>query len=74
MKDDDINEHPSGLTVLEREKVGLMVRRIIDESRKYAAEQRGFDVKMLRYINRNVSLEDTCFIVTPKVTNIATTV
>jgi tRNA:m4X modification enzyme len=63
MKDEDGSDHPSGLSLGERETLGLKARRIIDESRKYALERNGFTAKLCQYVRPEVSLENTCLIV-----------
>lgn len=59
----DKSDHFSGLSFEEREKIGLKMRRILDESRKYAMISKGFDVKLVRYVERDVSLENNCIII-----------
>ncbi|ODQ77047.1 hypothetical protein BABINDRAFT_163781 [Babjeviella inositovora NRRL Y-12698] len=66
MADEDLNGHISGLTVKEREEIGLKARRIIDESRRFALESSGFDVKLCHYVERDISLENVCLIIKPK--------
>lgn len=63
MSDDDGTDHSSGMTIKEREDLGLKARRIIDESRKYALEQNGYKVQLCYYVPREISLENTCLIV-----------
>lgn len=66
----DVNDgkdtHFSGLSFKEREVIGLKMRRILDESRKYAMEKKGFEVSLVRYVNREVSLENNCIIIRNK--------
>lgn len=64
---DVVGGHHSLLSHQQREIVGLKMRRILDESRKYAMEKRGFDVKIVRYIDRSISLEDNCIIIKKKI-------
>lgn len=59
----EIGEHFTGLTFAEREEIGLKMRRILDESRKFAMRSRGFDVDIVRYVERDVSLENNCIII-----------
>jgi tRNA:m4X modification enzyme len=59
----DIGDHFTGLSYEEREKIGLKMRRILDESRKFAMENEGFDVKIVKYVEREVSLENNCIII-----------
>lgn len=63
MSKTDTGDHFTGLSFEEREKIGLKMRRILDESRKYAMEQKGFDVQIVRYVEREVSLENNCIII-----------
>lgn len=63
MKDEDGSDHPSGLSIKEREDLGLKARRIIDESRKFALEQNGYKVELCHYVPREISLENTRMIV-----------
>lgn len=65
MKDTDI-QASSGLSVSQREKVGLKARRLIDESRVYALQQKGFNARICHYVDKSVSLENVCLIVTQK--------
>lgn len=64
MEDEDGADHISGLTIKQREDIGLKARRIIDESRKFALEQNGYKVELCHYVPREISLENTCMIVT----------
>lgn len=61
--DDGADCHFTGMSFRERENVGLKMRRILDESRKYAMERKGFDVSLLRYVSRGVSLENNCIVI-----------
>lgn len=63
MSKSDKCDHFSGLSFEEREIIGLKMRRILDESRKYAIEKKGFNVKIVRYVERDVSLENNCIII-----------
>ncbi|GMM30148.1 tRNA:m4X modification enzyme [Martiniozyma asiatica (nom. inval.)] len=60
---DDTGDHFSGLTFGEREQVGLKMRRILDESRKYAMVKRGFNVELVKYVKRDYSLENICMLI-----------
>ncbi|ODV71410.1 tRNA:m4X modification enzyme [Cyberlindnera jadinii NRRL Y-1542] len=64
MASNDGADHPSGLTIGEREQLGLRARRIIDESRRYVLQSSGFTVKLCHYVTSDVSLENTCMVVT----------
>ncbi|CCH46266.1 tRNA guanosine-2'-O-methyltransferase TRM13 [Wickerhamomyces ciferrii] len=63
MKDEDGTDHVSGLSIKQREDLGLKARRIIDESRRYALEQKGYKVQLCHYVPKEISLENTCMIV-----------
>lgn len=63
MSKTEAGDHFTGLSIEEREIIGLKMRRILDESRKYAMGQRGFQVKIVRYVDRDVSLENNCIII-----------
>ncbi|CDR41367.1 CYFA0S07e01222g1_1 [Cyberlindnera fabianii] len=64
MDESDGSDHPSGLTIKERRELGLRARRLIDEARKYTMESMGYKVKLCHYVPLDVSLENTCMIVT----------
>ncbi len=61
---DDGSEHFSGLTLVEREKVGLKMRRIIDTSRCFAMRARGFNVHLIKYVPRDITFENSCMVIT----------
>lgn len=63
MSQTDIGGHFTGLSFKEREEIGLKMRRILDESRKFAMISKGFDVKIVKYVERDVSLENNCIII-----------
>lgn len=63
LTEDDGTDHLSGLSLGERETLGLKARRLIDESRKFTLIQQGFKAELCQYINREISLENTCLIV-----------
>lgn len=63
---DDGSEHFSGLTLVEREKVGLKMRRIIDASRCFAMKAYGFNVQLIKYVPRDVTFENNCMVITSK--------
>ncbi len=63
--DDDGNDHPSGLTIHEREIVGDMCRRIIDYTRVESIKSNGWDAKLVKYVKSDVSKENVCMLVTP---------
>lgn len=68
MSPDSINNHPSNLTILQREEIGLKVKRIIDEARVFGINNTGFlQSRIFQYVNRETSLENIALIVTPKV-------
>ncbi|ODV95873.1 hypothetical protein PACTADRAFT_24107, partial [Pachysolen tannophilus NRRL Y-2460] len=57
------NTHFSGLDYAERLEIGLFCRRIIDESRKFALTKMGYNVELINYCQREVSLENQCMII-----------
>lgn len=59
----DIGDHFTGFSYQEREVIGLKMRRILDESRKYAMQKFGFDVSIVKYVKRDISLENNCIII-----------
>lgn len=61
------SKHPSGLDEEDRQKVGLMARKIIDYGRVlFLREWDGLDVKLVEYIDSSVSLENVCLIASVK--------
>lgn len=64
MSDDDGSDHPSGLTIKQREELGLKARRLVDESRRHTLQSQGFTVKLCHYVPKSISLENTCMVVT----------
>lgn len=55
--------HVSGLTYAEREQVGHMARRLIDESRVYAVNKmigEKFHAQMYKYAESSTTLENSC--------------
>lgn len=61
--EDDIGDHFTNLTFKQREIIGLKMRRILDESRRFAMVNNGFQVELIKYCKRDWSLENTCMIV-----------
>lgn len=68
VKDSDVNNHFTQLSILEREKLGERARRIIDEGRAQYLRDHGYDVSLVRYIESSVSLENVAMIVRKKST------
>lgn len=66
MEDDDIGEHFTGLPVIKREELGRMARRIIDEGRAQWVRDKGFDVRLVKYVGQEISLENVALVVTRK--------
>lgn len=64
LQDEEGSNHFSGMSVAEREKVGLMARRVVDEARAFAMEQSGFQCSLFNYVESDVSLENCCLVVT----------
>lgn len=54
--------HPSGLTVEQREKIGYLARRAIDHGRMLSLRKQGFEVKLIRYVDSQISLENVALI------------
>jgi len=69
VSEESSNEHASGLTFKEREELGLVARRLIDESRLSAMNNLvnplGFHSEMFWYVEKNVTLENVCFCIVP---------
>lgn len=67
VKDDDVNNHFTKLPVIEREKLGQMARRIIDEGRAQWVRDHltnsDYKVKLIKYVPSDVSLENVAMIV-----------
>ncbi|AET37804.1 tRNA:m4X modification enzyme Ecym_2047 [Eremothecium cymbalariae DBVPG len=62
--DTDINSHFTGLSVRERERLGEIARRVIDEGRCAYFRERGYDVRLFRYCDSSVTLENVAMLVT----------
>lgn len=62
-KEQGSDSHYSGLSYEEREKIGLKARRVIDESRKHAMLREGYSCELKKYVNSEISLENTCLII-----------
>ncbi|GMG40443.1 unnamed protein product [Ambrosiozyma monospora] len=60
---EDGADHFTGLDFKHREKIGLSTRRILDESRKIAMAQRGFEVELVKYVQSDISLENNCLLI-----------
>ncbi|CAH2352812.1 tRNA:m(4)X modification enzyme Trm13p [[Candida] railenensis] len=64
MTDSEGTEHPSGLTILERESLGQLARRLIDECRLYAIrkllDQSKYEASIHWYVDREITLENVC--------------
>lgn len=59
----DGKDHFTGLSLGEREEIGLKMRYLLDKSREYAMEKRGWSVEIVKYCSRDTSLENNCLIV-----------
>ncbi|SCV00779.1 LAMI_0G07250g1_1 [Lachancea mirantina] len=66
MTDSDVNNHFTGLPVVDREKLGQMARRIIDEGRAQLLRDEGYNVSLVEYIESEVSLENVAMVVTKR--------
>lgn len=62
--DTDGADHLSGLNISEREQLGLKARRIIDESRRHVLQNEGLNARLVNYVTKDISLENTCMVVT----------
>ncbi|KAG7662257.1 TRM13 [[Candida] subhashii] len=63
-------QHISGLTFEERAEVGLLARRLIDESRVIAMKLmvgEKLDIDMFWYVQKDITLENVCLAITPAV-------
>lgn len=59
----DDSSHVSGLSYAERERVGLIARRMIDESRVFAINKlvgSHFNVQLFKYAHHSTTLENSC--------------
>ena len=69
INEDSSNEHISGLSFKEREELGLVARRLIDESRVFAmnllVNPLGFHTEMFWYVEKEVTLENVCLCIIP---------
>jgi tRNA:m4X modification enzyme len=54
--------HPSGLTLEEREQIGLWARRCIDYGRVHSLREAGMEAKLYKYIAKEVSLENVVLV------------
>lgn len=67
IKDDDVNNHFTKLPFIEREKLGQMARRIIDEGRAQWVRDHlinaDYKVKLIKYVSSDVSLENIALII-----------
>ncbi|SJM83443.1 related to tRNA guanosine-2'-O-methyltransferase TRM13 [Zygosaccharomyces bailii] len=66
MQDEDVGDHFTGLTVSKREELGRMARRILDEGRIKWVKDRGFDARLVKYVEQDISLENVAMLVMPK--------
>lgn len=67
--EESTGEHISGLTFKEREELGLVARRLIDESRVFAmnllVNPLGFHTEMFWYVEKEITLENVCLCIIP---------
>lgn len=54
--------HVSGLSLEEREEVGRMCKRILDQGRVELLHQNGFEVERFCYVDPSVSLENVAIL------------
>jgi tRNA:m4X modification enzyme len=60
-------EHYSGLSHANREILGYKTKRLIDTGRlNYLQEELDFNVELVKYVDKSVSLENVALIATPK--------
>ncbi|KAK9368601.1 methyltransferase TRM13-domain-containing protein [Lipomyces kononenkoae] len=66
---DDYNQdgqtHASGLSISRREEVGMKVRSILDYARVRKLEDQGFQVELIRYVDKAISSENVCLVALP---------
>lgn len=55
-------DHPTGLTLEERERLGLWARRCVDYGRVHSLRKAGMEVDLYQYVPREVSLENVVLV------------
>lgn len=63
VNDQDVNNHFTKLPVVERESLGNMARRIIDEGRAQLLRDNGYRASLIRYVETDISLENVAMLV-----------
>ncbi|KAK9476423.1 methyltransferase TRM13-domain-containing protein [Lipomyces japonicus] len=58
--------HPSGRSIAEREEIGFKVRALLDYGRVRNLEDKGYQVELVKYVDRSVSGENVCLLAIPK--------
>ncbi|KAK9234703.1 methyltransferase TRM13-domain-containing protein [Lipomyces kononenkoae] len=61
----DGQAHVSGLSISRREEIGMKVRSIIDYARVRKLEDQGFQVELIRYVDKAISSENVCLVAMP---------
>lgn len=56
------NVHPSGMSLEQREKLGILARRAIDHGRLLFLRRLGYNVKLVQYVDSSTSLENVALI------------
>ncbi|CDO94529.1 unnamed protein product [Kluyveromyces dobzhanskii CBS 2104] len=60
--DGGAEDHVTRLTHNERQRIGHMARRILDEGRAQFLQSRGFQTSLFKYVDNSVTLEDTALL------------
>jgi len=61
----DINNNIADhMSIRERQHLGYMCKRLIDEGRRHYLRQHGYDASLTCYVNSNITLENTAIIAT----------
>ncbi|KAK9488996.1 methyltransferase TRM13-domain-containing protein [Lipomyces starkeyi] len=61
----DDQTHVSRLSISRREEIGFKVRSILDYGRVRNLEDRGFQVELIRYVDKAISSENVCLLALP---------
>ncbi|AAS51757.2 ADL163Wp [Eremothecium gossypii ATCC 10895] len=61
--DTEVGGHFSGLAIAERERLGHLARRLVDEGRRQYFADLGYDAELLVYCERDTSREDIALLV-----------
>ncbi|KAK9322964.1 methyltransferase TRM13-domain-containing protein [Lipomyces orientalis] len=63
--DQDGQTHISRIPIARREEIGIKVRSILDYGRVRNLEDQGFQVKLIRYVDKAISSENVCLLAIP---------